>query len=527
MADQPLNKFSQRFLLLVMAASVVFNFCLLEYNNYKIRQHNPSNQERNAASLVYDQTIYSIDNEYYLSPVNNYLEGKGWKRGTAVSDGDYFRRVPGYSIVYFGFVKIFGKPTGHLLLKIFQLLLFISTIPLIFYLCKRLSSELPARLITFTYAFIPFISSWAYFTLTESISPILTLYYVYFAIKAVSASEEKAKRRNYVLASLFFIAAVLTRPYIALSGIILLVFACKDYLFPRLTLKGIFHFALVWLMPVILLGAWATRNYILTKEVVLLEKAYHPQSLDRMKPEFRGMFTFTKSWGEDGAKLTLYHEPFFWPALAGDTSSGPIENILNSWPPYLVKEFGRDRLYQTLKDHQSVIASYQTYYDNKKPMPDAWSAEQLKVETEYKKLEQEFRQAHFLTYWVTARLTYLKRMIFHSNTPNIFLFQKEAGMPAPLFFYKSLLFILHVLFYLALFLNIFLMKGWVNRLVFVYTPLLFVVFISFVHREVEARYMLPVLPLLIAGAASTADQFISIFKQFFGKQKIRIIADAT
>ena len=527
MTDQQSKKPSKRFLLLLIAASAIFNFCFLEYNSYKIRQYNPVNTEKNAASLVYGQTVYSIDNEYYLSPVDNYLDGKGWRRGAAVGDGDYLRRVPGYSIVYFGAVKAFGKSSGLLFLKIFQLLLFLSTIPAIYFLCSQVAGEFSGRLITFIYAFIPFVSSWAYFTLTESISPFLTIYYVYFAFRGALMVDGKKKLGNYIWASMFFIAAVLTRPYIALAGLILLVFSIKDFLVPSIALKGIARFSMVWMIPFILISAWTIRNFILTKEVVFFEKAYHPQSLDRMKPEFRGMFSFTKSWGEDGAQFTLHHEPFYWAAIAGDTGSAPIHAMLKSWPTYVVSEFGYDRLYHTLKKHQEVVGSYKEWYDQKRAMPDYWTPAQLDVEADYKKLQQEFSNSHVMTYWVNSRLTYLKRMIFHSNTPNIFLFQKEAGLPGPIYLYKILLFGLHVLFYLALFLNIFLMKGWMNRLVFVYTPLVFVLFISFVHREVEARYMLPVLPLLIAGSAATADRLIAIAKQIFGHQKLSIATDAT
>ena len=521
-------KTNNRFLLFLITASAVFNFCFLEYNNYRIRQDNPANIERNTASLVYGQTIFSIDNEYYLGPAENYIAGKGWGRGAAVGNGDYLRRVPGYSILYYGVVKVFGKqPSAYLFLKIFQLLLFLSTIPAILYLSRLVAKELPAKLVTTVYSFIPFISAWAYYTLTESISPALTIFYFYFALKAVNSEDQKTKLRNYIWASLFFIAAVLTRPYIALAGIVLLAFTSRDYLFPFRGLKGFSRFALAWLLPFVLLSAWTIRNFVLTHEVVLLEKAYHPQSLDRMKPEFRGLFTFTKSWGEDGANLTLKHEPFYWPALAGDTSSGPIHAFINSWPSSIVNEFGYNRLYNILKRHQGIIASYRPYYEQKTAMPGAWTSEQLAVEQEYKQLIKEYRQKHPLTYWVTARLSYLKRMVFHSNTANLHILQPGPALSKPLLVYKSILYLLNVLFFLALILNLLMMKGWTNRLVFVYTPLLFIIFFSFIHREVEARYILPILPLLIVGTGTAIEKMIGIGKQVFISRKKKLVLDAT
>ena len=102
-------KSNKKFLLLLIISAAIFNFSFLEYNNYLIRKDNPGNIERNAASLAYGQTIYSVDNEYYTTPVENFLSGKGWKRGVGFSNGDYFRRVPGYSIVYLFFTAIFEK----------------------------------------------------------------------------------------------------------------------------------------------------------------------------------------------------------------------------------------------------------------------------------------------------------------------------------------------------------------------------------------------------------------------------------
>ncbi len=207
------------FLIILIIASALFNFALLEYNNYRINRSNPQHELRNAASLVYEQTIFSIDNEYYLTPVDNYLAGNGWRRAPAVGDGDYLRRVPGYSIVYFGFVKIFGKPAAHFLIKLFQLFLFLSTIPLVFFLCKLIGSDFSSRVVSVIYGFIPFISSWAYFTLTESITPFLTLVYIFLSVKGITSDNEKKKLKYYLGASFFFIAAVLTRPYIALAGL--------------------------------------------------------------------------------------------------------------------------------------------------------------------------------------------------------------------------------------------------------------------------------------------------------------------
>ena len=499
----------KKFLFLTIVLSIIVNFSFLEYNNYLIRKSNPDNININAKSLVYGQTVFSVDNEYYLSPVDNYLQGKGWKRGTAVSNGDYFRRVPGYSAVYLFFVKIFGHPAGHLFLKIFQLLLFVSTIPIIFYLCRFISGKPASRLVTLTYALIPLISSWTYYTLTESISPALVIYYFYFLLKAYNSEVQNIKLKNYLFASLFFVFGVLTRPYIALAGLPLIVFTFRDFIRQRPTL-WLRNFAVIWMIPLLFIGSWTLRNYLLTHEFVALEKSVHPQTLDRMKPDFRGFWAFAKCWGEDGFVLNTYHIPFFFAAIRGDTSSVYIENIVKAWPPKVVNHFGHDRLFSVLKNYQYAALKTKPYVDSVKAMPDHFLPEQLAVEKEFETLVSEYRKTFFIDYWFKTPLIYLKRMVVNSNTSNIYFFQEENRDKKYVNFYRYLLLAVHLFLYLCLFLNFIIMKGFTKRLLFVYVPLLFVFFFIVVHREIEQRYMLPVLPILIIGSAYVVQKIFQI-----------------
>ena len=506
-------KSNKKFLLLLIISSAIINFSFLEYNNYQIRKNNPGNIERNAGSLVYGQTIFSVDNEYYTTPVENYLDGKGWKRGAGSSNGAYFRRVPGYSIVYLFFTAIFEKGTAHLLLKIFQMILFLTTIPAIFYLCTQTSVKNASRIVVIIYALIPFISSWTYYTLTESISPFLVVFYFFFLFKGINSVDAQKKTKYYLLSSMFLAFGILTRPYVAIIGLALFIFAFRD--FAWLQRKWARFFYVSCLVPSLLIGSWTIRNYSISKEFVPLEKAFHPQSIDRMKPEFRGLFSFVKCWGEDGYNLTSYHEPLYWAAIEGDTNSTYIKNILNSWPPTIINEYKYDTLFSILKEHQLLIYSYRSYIKTKTSMPDQYLSTQVEVERRYNDLIKEYKSKHFFSYWIITPAIYLKRLIVHSHTANLYFFQGENRKKKYVNLYRNLLLTIHVLIYAAFFLNLFVMRGWVNRLAFVFIPLLFIIFFTFFHREIEQRYMLPILPILIAGSAYGVEkifQFANLIK---------------
>jgi hypothetical protein len=92
-------------------------------------------------------------------------------------------------------------------------------------------------------------------------------------------------------------------------------------------------------------------------------------------------------------------------------------------------------------------------------------------------------------------------MIANSNTANLYFFQGENREKKYVNLYRHLLLLIHVLIYATLFFNLFFLRGWMNRLAFILIPLLFMIFFIFFHREIEQRYMLPILPVLIAGSA--------------------------
>jgi len=507
--------FLKLFIPVVVVLSAIVNFLFLEHNNQLIREINPGNQLINAKALVYDQTIFSVDNEYYLSPVENYLQGNGWKRYPGVGNGDYFRRVPGYSLVYLFFVKSFGFPTGHLALKIFQLLLFLSTIPLVFYLAGLFSGKTVSRLTTILYAFVPYISSWAYFTLTESISPALMMFYVFFLFRAYLSENEKRKLAYYLFAALFFTIGVLTRPPIAIAGLALFIFTIRDYIYKK-KWAGLSPLVSIWLIPFILISIWTIRNYVLTKEIVFLEKSVHPQTLDRMKPAFRGFWRFAKCWGEDGIKMNAYHDPLFNSALKGDTSSIQVNNFLAALPPSIIKEFGYGRLFDVVKRYQMLAYGYKPYVDSIIAMPAHFTPEELAVEKEFDNLVTEYRKKHFAGYWLKTPFIYLKMLIAHSNTGHLFFFQHENRGKFYVNPARYLLLAIHVFLYLSLFCNLFLMKGFNNKLVFVYIPLLFLFFFTVIHREIEQRYILPILPVIITGSSCTIQRALQVFVKLSG-----------
>jgi len=102
---------------------------IFDYTEYNLRKNNPTP----AYSLFKSFSFSSPDNEYYLSYTDNYLKGRGWrfsmysmqKSDEPVGKGSYFRRVPGYPILYFLFISAFGAKLGMGILILFQHILLV------------------------------------------------------------------------------------------------------------------------------------------------------------------------------------------------------------------------------------------------------------------------------------------------------------------------------------------------------------------------------------------------------------------
>lgn len=496
--------------ILSFLASLSFNEC----NLHLIRKSNPQNVPGNTGSLVYDETIHSVDEHDYLSPVVNFLEGKGWKRADAISRGDSFRRTPGYSILYYAFVKPLGYAAGHRALKYFQLLLFtISVYLFCFTVFEITKHKRVSVLLAMIYGSLPFFYGWTYFTITEAITPALMVIYLHCMVKAYNEANGKIKTAYYVMASFFLGDLVLTRPYMAIAGGMLVIFLLYDYY--SNDKKGLLLFlkkaTLIMLLPLCMVGVWTIRNYKVTSEIVPLEKGYYPQSLDRIKPEFEGMFSFAKCWGEGGSYFNTYHQPFYFATLSGDTSSYYIQKILAAWPSTVVEEFGYRRLFLILKDHQHALLKEKPFFDKRIVMPDQYLPEEINVYNSYQELIREYKKSHFLGYWVKAPAIYLSRMIFHSGTAHLFFIQNNKNHLGMNLF-RALLLFTHTIIYFSLFFNLLFMKNDLNKFIFVYVPMLLLIFFIVIYREIEQRYMLPMLPVLLAGSAFTILKFVNRIK---------------
>jgi hypothetical protein len=460
-----------------------------------------------AYSLFRGTSFNSIDNEYYLSYTNNYLKGHGWRfsmysmqnSDEPVGKGSYFRRVPGYPLLYFVFVSLFGYHWGLVVLIIVQHLLFFASVYCFYQiLCFLRFSKIVKILMMSSYIILPYFYSYAFYTLTESISPLLFIFFLYFLLKA--NNREKDKVLNYAIASFFLGYAILTRPYMGLAGLILLYFLNKDYPITQ-KLQHLKTNFLIFAVAGVMLMTWAVRNWLITGKLVFLEKATHPENLDRVKPEFNALWNFVKCWEPDGDKMNEIHLGMFYAAIKkGDTSQVYREKFVAKIPNYITQIIDKTEINQSLIAYQTLLLSQKPYFDKNIPMPSEYTAEQWKVAALFDGFVSRFKQRYPFRYYVLNPLKQLGLIVLHSNTAHIYCFQEPFRHIQILNIVRYCLVVFHISLYVIMFLNLWWIRtNFKETLIVSITPLLLVLFFMFIFQAVEQRYMLPFLPALFVG----------------------------
>lgn len=498
------------FIILTTVVSIIFHY--FEWNT---RYKYPNG----GFSIKNGITYGNIDNDYYLGQVENYLAGKGWRNNPPVGNGSYFRRTPGYSLLYLLARTITPNvKTALVACVIFHFLLYLfafwSIGKTLVYL--RINNLLYNLSMLF-FAIIPYFYHLLLSTMTESISIYLCIIAYYFIIRAYNETNSTSKIYSYVFASFFLGYATLTRPYLGLLLGLLPVFATLEY-YKFGWKKLITNYVIIGFIPILMLASWTLRNYIVTKEVVILEVAYHPQNLDRMKPEFRGFWGLAKCWGEDGSVFNSYQIPLYENALNGDTSFQYIENALKHIPTEVLNICGKQDIKNALVSYQQLVFSQKPYFDKQIAMPAQYSNEQLRVEKLFIDLASKYKKQHKIQYYILSPVKYLKQIIFHSNTVGIYFLQEPFRNHQILNILRYISFVIHVSLFFFIFFSIYTTRKKPGYfIIFVIIPIIYLLFFSYIVQSIEQRYFAPILPLLLFGAIYNINY---IYNQYVAKNSL-------
>jgi 4-amino-4-deoxy-L-arabinose transferase-like glycosyltransferase len=502
-------------LLLIGALILALSYYCL--NRFAIEQANPTNIPREYLSLKNGGTIPSPDDEYYISPPENFLAGKGWRRSPPLGKGSFVRRTPVYSLWYLGHRVVGGLEKVNRLLIGSQILLYGLSALAFLSIVSRLLKSRGARIVCLlVYVVTPFFSSYSFFTLTEALSVPFIVFALAGAVQGHSTEKKSDKMTGYIAAGIFFGLAVLTRPFTGLVGITLALILWDDCIrkegsFSLFIRRGI----IMSVAPVVMLLTWTVRNYIVTGEIVILERYAHPESHDGFKPAFNAAWDLYVAAGVKQDEFYKFF-PYLFSQVANHGNLRPdlVAGAVNTFPLPMQETLGQKRLHAAIEQYQQlIIKDYYPYISQgKKPLPSYYSSRELAVVDTFKILRGILLRTHPIMR-IKSPLLVVKEMIFHSNTSHLAMFQPPFRDRIVLInILRYMFLVLHIGLYAGVSITIFRLlrsrKGWVWSIALIAPSVVLMCFLSIVIGTTEQRYLLIFLPLLLLNAGLLLDQLM-------------------
>jgi hypothetical protein len=286
--------------------------------------------------------LTSADEASYFAPPTNLLAHGEWK-DNSIGLSSYIQRPPGYGIIYL-FAKTISPSNPYLIVKWIQIFGFFCSILLFASILRRfVTSSKLVVLGTVIYGMIPCFSGFMYFTITEGVTPFLLLLSTYFWLRY---TREEKSGWQFILSNAFML---LVRPQLLIFSLLFVGYQLfsnrgKRRMIPFL----IFVPLLLWLVRTISIQSEASMHPI-----------YSSTNTSIYRPPHAALTNLFRIWESDGER---FHESVG--LLVSDTSLATHKSALQNLPEkYRDQSSDVLREFQMLSDYQiSTIFTADTIY---------------------------------------------------------------------------------------------------------------------------------------------------------------------
>lgn len=479
--------FQKKYVVFLFFAVAIFSLVFNEYNRKNIKDNNPLNIETNGRSLVYNSTIFSIDNEWYLPQIKNFFNGNGFTSNTNKAHYDV-RRTPVYPIFYSIHYLIFGEAKSYFFIRFTQILLFaLATLALLFATFNFTKNKTISIISAILFGFNPVLVSYLYYTITEAISPALVCFLLYF----LSCGFKNNDRKSWFLVGLFFAIGSLCR-----TSIFFFVFAVLFAIIyvNKKSIKNILASSLiVFAGASTLFVPHVIRNFIVTNgDFILLEK-YYDDPMDYGIPNIE-LRNWISCWTNpaDYSSEIISNEIINSILLDSTKTRTEIINTqIEKIPARATLANNKDKIYDA---YGSLYDYYFIKYKTKNQ--EELALKEMVCIKKMQQLKANFIQKKPIQYYLVTPILVIKSIVFQSNSSTIAIidnyqtsFIKKAV--------KIKLYLLNILLFFAVFASTFYARKYL--LLYSICVLFFIVnivYITFVLKYFEARYLIPVFPVM-------------------------------
>lgn len=412
--------------------------------------------------------ISTADEASYLRPPQNWQEGKGWK-DSSIGHSSYIQRPPGYGLIFL-VCKTISPNSPLVLLKFIQILAFLfSIIFLIKVLFKLTESTYYALVGGLIFGLLPCFNGFMYYTLTESLSPLLLLLLTHEFI-AVVKHHRKPIPFGFAIAFLLLI-----RPQLIIFPFVFVVF---------LLLRSR-KFWWVYLLSTLPFLLWQVRNYSISGDVSL-HPIYSTTNKSIYRPPHEALSNLFRVWEY---RSDQFHATVG--SLTQDTSVTNLNKALENIPDHLKEE-----VYPILKSFQQVAYQQKRMFNQQNDIWELPIEEKFVVKTNA--LREDIIASNKTLYYLRTPTKSAVEIMTKSHL-NLFVFQKTWRGNILVEILRHFCLIVINLSLLSMLLLLFKSKTPNYLKLIAFGVLCTFVYYVFFQRMNEERYMTPLLPLMFIG----------------------------
>jgi len=436
--------------------------------------------ESNPEGLRKGVSVATSDDPSYLAPVENFMAGKGWQ-SNAIGRAAWLSRSPGYGMIY-GFWRLFlSEKSALVALILFQILLWafaLTNIPKIF------------QYFTVPYGFgvAIFMACWPAFggflsyTLTEGVSPALTL--LLFSA-AISASPGDVWWRVGPIGALI----LLVRPSLLPIALVVPIFLLLSL--PKLQVLKSAAALLIILLPIL---GWQVYISVRAGQLQSLHPIYQTDTNDLYRPLHGDIWNFHKSWGQEGHAFHRQMEGIWTAASTGSSTRDAAGRVVAELPVNVQSSVGEQALLHAYISYGEILGQQQPFVIEQSPIPGLLPGEG-ELSLTFQDFTQTYRRAHWFNFAVFVPAKVFIRMSAHSNL-NLYLFQGFWRGNWMIEIIRFLSFCLHFGIFLLFPVAAYYLRRQRIILLLSASILAYQAYLLFVQRGIEERYTAAIFPIM-------------------------------
>lgn len=474
------RRFKKTVFIVAFISASVFHFL----NNHYLQTDNPE-------ALRNGITVLTKDDASYLAPVENFLNGKGWK-SNAVGKAAYTTRSPGYALLYLPFRYLLGQQYSLIALVIFQILLFayaLTFTPDI--LSSLLLNRKWKRILCLSFASLPMFYGFLSYTLTEAVTPSLVIILVAFLVR-----KNKTAKEHFLLWLTLALIILIRPPLIVWSlSLPIAYFPFKANNLKRLALGVMVVFA-----PLL---AWQVHLYKITGEVQGLHPIYQDDSNTVYRAPHKAIWNFHKSWGQTGSEFHKSISFLTSAARYNRDKENAVSKVLMKIPDRVKEIVSADSLSDYYENYFEVLQSQAQDFKNQQAIPGLSKKEEALIESFQRTTKLYTRSDFFYSNFVVPAQVF-KRLALHSNL-SLYIFQKPWRGNVIVEALRVICFANHFLAFYVFLISIFILFPNKNALAIIIPTALYMGYLCFIQRGVEERYTLPFLIPMVAVSAKALE----------------------